>query len=490
MRIHSPLIGAALGVALGLLTPTMATASPAPRQPAAATTPAPVPTTATDPATGPAHPAGAAAAQTDEVAALRRELEALRQQVKLLQDQIAALTAATPAAGAAAAPAAPTPLAPVPPQVQITTAPAAGGSPRTRIPSLLNPALSAVFQAVGDTSLVRRDEANGFDLSEAELALQSEVDPFTRVDLFLTFPNGAAPEVEEGVVSTLALPGPLQVKGGRFKSAFGKWNTYHNHAFFTVDRPDALTSFLGEESFTNDGLSLSVLIPNPWDLYIDAITEVGTARENPEFNSAGRHLTYLQHLAAFFDTSPDSTLEFGLTAAFGKTGPTESLLDAIDTAGLGSTLSPRQALASRLYGVDVTYKWKPRRLNVYKSFLWQTEALRSRRDLDRLTPAMTLLADRASSLGGYSYVEYQLAKRWRVGARYDWTEFPDAAGERLWAGSGVIRYQPSEFQELRFQIKRTVRNDAAAALFGGDASDTRLFFEWIPVIGAHGAHKY
>jgi hypothetical protein len=436
------------------------------------------PAPSTSAAAAPAAPGPA------EIEALRREVEELRAMIRILQEQVQALRA--PEAGAtAAAPAAPplpTPEAPPP-------APPAAAAP-VRSQNLLNPAISAVFQATGDTSIVRKREENGFDLSEGELALQSVVDPYAKVDLFLSFPAGDTPEVEEGYVSTLSLPGSLQLKGGRFKSAFGKWNTLHTHAFFTVDRPDVLVQFFGEESLTNDGLSLSYLVPNPWGLYIETVSEVGTAREGTAFNSDRRALSYLEHVSAFFNTSADSTLEFGLSASRGRTGPGEVLNQALADPNVPATLAPQEALASAVQGVDITYKWKPRTLNVYKSFLWQTEILRSHRDVESLTPALTLVPGAVTSLGGYSYVETQIAKRWRIGLRGDLTGLPDSERAREWGSSGVVRFQPSEFQELRFQIEHIRRNEEAAFLAGGDPDDTRLLFEWIPVIGAHGAHKY
>lgn len=417
-----------------------------------------------------------------EVEALRREVEDLRRQIQALRDQLRA--GLLPEAGTVAAAPSPAPPTPPSPQAPVASAP-------TKAQSLMNPAISAVLEATGTTSLSRESDTNGFDLSEAEIAFQSAVDPFTRVDLFLSFPAGETPEVEEGTITTLALPGPLQLKGGRFKSAFGKWNTLHNHAFFTVDRPNALANFLGEESLTNDGLSLSVLIPNPWDQYIDAITEVGTALEGTSFNSDRRNLSWLEHLTWFLNTGPNSTLEFGVTAAGGWTGASETLLSDLAACGAAcSGLEPRGELDSRVNGIDVTYKWKPVQLNVYRSFLWQTEALKSRRDVDVLTAGPVLQPDVVSSSGGYSYVECQFAKRWRVGGRYDLSGFPDSESARERALSAVVRYQPSEFQEIRFQFKRTSRNDEAALRFDGEADDSQLFFEWIPVIGAHGAHKY
>ncbi|HZE88894.1 MAG TPA: hypothetical protein VE404_05060, partial [Verrucomicrobiae bacterium] len=308
--------------------------------------------------------------------------------------------------------------------------------------------------------------------------------------LFLTFPSDGAPEVEEGYLSTLSVPGSLTLKAGRFKSAFGKWNTLHNHAFFTVERPVALETLLGSESLTNDGLSLSVLIPNPWGLYLEAVTEVGTPRGGPSFNSDRRDLAYLEHVSAFFNMSPSSTVEVGLSAAFGRSGPSEALKDALSDPNIGATLVPSDHLESDVAGADVTYKWKPPQMNVYRSFLWQTEWLRSRRRSESIVAGPALSSGAVTASGGYTYVEGQFTKRWRLGGRYDRTDLPDDASARESGGALVVRFVPSEFQELRFEAERLHRNGAAAARFGGDADDTRLLFEWIPVIGAHGAHKF
>jgi hypothetical protein len=440
----------------------------------------------------PAAGSGTTAPTTEEVAALRREVEALRLLVRALQDQIATQSrqanlpaggpTSTSAPGAAGAPTETTAAAPTP--APLTPAP-------PRSPTLLNPAISALFLLTGATSIKPLPDEEHFDLSEAEVALQAAVDPFARVDLYLAFPSGESPEVEEAVIATTDLPGPLQLRGGRIKSAFGKWNLYHNHQFFSIDRPPALKTLLGEESLTTDGLSLSVLIPNPAGLYIDAVTEVGAATHGPAFNSGQRSLTFLEHLTVFLEPGRDHTLEIGATGIFGETGPSTGLTTAIDAAMLTGVLTPADGLDSQAYGFDVTWKWRPADRNVHRSFLWQTEFLRSRRDVETLDLAgPSLVQATATSDGGYAYAEYQFLKRWRAGARFDWTGFPDDPLARERAVSGVVRFQPSEFQELRFQIERVSRNDAAAALAGGDEDETRLFFQWIPIIGAHGAHKY
>ena len=415
--------------------------------------------------------AAEATVSREEIDSLRREVESLRRLVQTLEQRLQAL-----ATGATRTP----PAAPT----------VAGVSTQKRIPSLQNPAISAVFELTGATSTSDQRDDNGFDLSEVEIALQAVVDPFTRMDLFVAFPADESPEIEEAYVSTLNLPGPLQLKGGRTKSFFGKWNRLHSHAYFTADLPNALEAFLGDESLTSDGVSLSVLIPNPWDLYLESITEIGSATEGPSFNSGDRELMYLEHFKAFFDTTAHSTLEIGATGSWGRTGATRTLLEAIDALPVYAGPPPEDDFDSRLLGLDITYKWRPVGFSIYRSFLWQTELLSSRRDVEFLIDPMTLGRERVESLGGYSYAEWRFARRWRIGARYDQMEFPDDDRQREWAASTVLRFQPSEFQEIRFQIKHTRRNPSAAALFDDERDDTQIFLEWIPSIGAHAAHAY
>jgi hypothetical protein len=422
------------------------------------------------------------AAESDDVAALRREVESLKAEVAALKEALAALQAQ------AAAPAAPPPAAvpesppPTPTGAAAFPYPAANAPARSQ--NLMNPAISAVFQLVG-TTFTDRQDANGFDLSEAEVAFESVIDPYARMNLYLTFPADESPGVEEGYVSTLSLPASLQLKGGRFKEALGKWNTLHTHAWPTVDQPEVLTNLVGAGSLTNDGLSLSWLVPNPKGLYLESITEVGTARDDIAFNSAERALTWGEHFSAFFNVTANATIETGVSAFRGQTGPSEGLIAASGAAGL----TPDPRLDSAVDGLDVTYKWKPLQQNTYHAFLVQAEALQTRRQVQTLQGAV-LVDDDVRSTGGYLYVEDQWVKRWRGGLRFDLTGFPDSETDRLWSTAGVVKFQPSEFQELRFEVKHTRRNPGAAARFDGNEDDTQFFFQWIPIIGAHGAHKY
>ncbi|HEY3174306.1 MAG TPA: hypothetical protein VGK94_00950 [Candidatus Polarisedimenticolia bacterium] len=421
-------------------------------------------------------------AADESVTQMRAEIEELKSQLRALKDQVDALARAqagttTPVAQVPAAP----PPAPQPPPAPVSRA---GGS------TVFNPAMSAVFQGIGNGSFNHNRDGDGFSLSEAEIGLQAVVDPYARVDMFIAFGAEGEAEVEEAYVTFQTLPGGLQAKAGRFKDAFGKWNLLHNHAFFTVDRPNALTNFFGEESLTGDGASLSWLVPGTGSAFVESVTDIASTGNDVSFNARRRDLLLLEHVSSVFTLTSNATFETGGTWAKGRGGPSEALTQAIDDAGLTGTVVPSDRLAANLFGVDLTYKWKPVQFNVYRSVTLQAEGIASRRRVESLQPGGFLTRDTVNSFGGYLYAEYQFAKRWRAGLRYDDSEFPDDDSARERAASAVLRIQPTEFEEFRIQFKHTGRNDAAAFRFDGIQSDNEVFIEWIPVIGAHAAHKY
>src|SRR5262249_51329968 len=167
----------------------------------------------------PKKPSGAADAGEDEEA-LRRELE------KALGKDAAAAAAAGQGQSA--------PPSPAPPGA---TGGATPPSPLLRGAQTLNPDISAILDATGgyqrrplqfpngDDPILRGKEGKksvGFTAQEVELAFSAIVDPYFRGDVFLTIPNQEGLEVEEAFATTTSLPWNLQIKGGSFRSAFGR----------------------------------------------------------------------------------------------------------------------------------------------------------------------------------------------------------------------------------------------------------------------------
>src|SRR5262245_31494461 len=310
---------------------------------------------------------------TETLEQMRKEMEDLKEQVRALREQVESLQKAqgeSPIKAELPPPPAPseTPIPPpLPPQARPTGA------------GLLNPAISAVFQGIAGFSVNHNRDDDGFSLSEAEVGLQAAVDPYAKVDLFLTFDAEGDAGVEEGFVTFTAMPGGLAARAGRFKNSFGKWNELHDHVFFSVDRPEALTNTFGEEGLTSDGVSLNWLVPGTGSVYLETVTEVGSTSNDVSFNARRRDLLYLQRVAAVFTLSDNATLGTGLTGVKGIGGPSDQLLDDIDDAGLTGTVEPANDLSSNVFGADLTYKWKPVQFNTYRSFTSQTEVLESRR---------------------------------------------------------------------------------------------------------------
>jgi len=295
-------------------------------------------------------------------------------------------------------------------------------------------------------------------LNETEVSLQAEVDPYARADFFLSFGRDPATgkygvNVEEGYLTTLSLPARLQLKVGKFKEAVGRINPIHAHALPFIDLPNAYVNYFGD-GLSDEGASLSWLLPTK-SVYQELIfqTTSGTA-ESPIFTqSNGNRFNYLAHLKNFFTLNENSTLELGLT---GMSGPNDSLR------------------VTNLGAVDITYKWKPVQMNTYRSLTWQSEFYFSK--------AKQTAISSMKSFGMYSFLQYQLAKRWFLTGRYDYGQKPYDRSITENAFSLTAGWYATEFSKLEWEAKST-HDDIEGRYYQG-------WLRWIFVIGAHGAHQY
>jgi len=325
--------------------------------------------------------------------------------------------------------------------------------------SITNPAISVIgwFQAVGGNDSTAQE--NPFELREAELSFQAAVDPFTRADFFLSASSEGL-EVEEGTITWLALPGGGQLKLGKFRADLGKFNRTHPPETPFADRPLSTAAFTGPEGLSTSGVSASVLLPNPFDLYWDLIANAGTvpgAGESPVFEATSRSdVLVLGRTSVFVPVRESADLNLGLSYANAAAQP------ALQSQGSRAMLGV----------ADVTLRWKNPRRSIYRSLIALAE----------------ITGERGSSsgaqrlLGGFGYVLYQCARQWKLGARYDWTERPDAP-EHASGALALIQYQPSEFSTLSLQGRRV--HDALT-----DRDFDSAFFKWTFNIGPHGAHPY
>lgn len=372
------------------------------------------------------------------------------------------------------------------------------GAPWLRSKTLanaLNPKISAIPDFVAQTG--PRSTDGGFRLRELELGIQSEVDPSARLDAFIGFPGAGLTgghlqvEVEEAYATLTQLPWGLAARGGKFLANFGRLNLIHAPEIDQVTKPLALEGFLGDEGLNSVGAEVSASRaagPLLFEASYALLNDVGAEEEEKtvvvntqngsttkvkaaDEDGARRRLRDLAHVAkvrAATDLSDSWTLDAGLS---------------------GATHQPRLAEHRRLAALDLTVKWKPQQEGLYKSFLWRTEVLHSRRDIREeeeinVVGGGTVPGYRTDRRGLYTYAQYQPARRWKGGLRLDYAESATTRATRspARAVSPYLTWTLTEFNRVRLQWEyRTLASRA---------HENRAFLQWTLVLGPHGAHQF
>lgn len=428
----------------------------------------------------------ARAQEPDGVEALRAEIAALRadyeQRIAALEQKLSDLQAAAGAPAAGPTPSAP-PEATLPTEAEVAAATGAGepAAPSTAPPAIpggetpaggtapaqtsnyFNPAISLIgnFLAVGGHNDV--ENLPSFNLRESELGLQAVIDPYARADIFIAFGDEGG-NVEEGFVTFTALPAGLLAKAGRIRAAFGKTNPLHLHVLPWADEPLPIVNLLGsDEGWAGDGVSVAKLVPLPGDTFSELTAQVFRGDREGLFTADKRSdLAYDLRYRVFRDLTEATNLDLGVSYAWGPT-----FEDSAHT--------------TRLQGVDATLRWKPLQTASYRSFTARGEAIRSQRE----QPGEDL-----KSLGWFVSADYQLAKRWFVGGRYEASDHADDDTLRDTGKSLVLTFWPSEFSQLRAQLRRRrfeALNDELS-LVNTTANELLLQLQF--AMGAHGAHPF
>lgn len=322
----------------------------------------------------------------------------------------------------------------------------------------------------------------GFNLESAELMIFAPVDPY--FNLYANIPvteEGA--ELEEAYFVASSLPAGLQVKGGKFKSGFGRINGQHPHAWDFVDAPLNYRAFMGTEGMGGEkGIQVTSLPELP--IYLQLGIEALQGENDQLFgadDSGGPH-AFTVFAKTSMEIGESGTILFGPSFAKGKANiPTV----ADNTTFTGDT---------DLFGFEMVYKWKPSR---GRSIVLQSEYLYRKQTGDLRTgdpadPASTLESLKRAQDGIYVQGLYQI-DRWRFGVRYDVLdlfkkEFLLAGvqrnfGNRAWRATGALEFNPTEFSRFRLQYNR---DDSA----GNGQINNELYLQMLLGIGAHAAHSF
>jgi hypothetical protein len=264
------------------------------------------------------------------------------------------------------------------------------------------------------------------------------------------------------------------------RAAFGKVNTLHNHVLTWTDRPLVTQNLVGGEDGINDaGVSLSRLLPAPKGIFLEGTAQLFRGDSETVFAARKRSdLATVGHLRAYADINESTNIDIGGSFARGK--------------------SPFADAWNQLYGLDATLRWKTLRRAIYNSFTARTEFIWARTPITFPSFAAPAAIGKISPFGYYASADYQLARRWFLGGRFDRSQrgacqptVPDTvpACNRPFSslvqdtgGSLLLTYWPSEFSQIRGQLRRTRYGDSFTA--------NELLIQLQFSMGAHGAHPF
>jgi len=408
------------------------------------------------------------AALEQKIRDLEDRLVALEGQMRVLKSQAAPAPATTPAAPGTTQPAEtagvqaqPAP-AQAPSEAQAVAAaenPTSLGGAGGSAAKALNPDISMIGDFIGAAGGNSIRPTPSFQMHESELGVQAIIDPYARGDFFVTFGEQGV-DLEEGFITFTALPAGFVARVGKMRAAFGKVNTMHNHVLPFVDRPLVTQNLVaGEDGIDDAGVSIERIIPFPKGIFLSATGQIfrGDSGDGDElvFQSHSKSdVSTVAHLRAYKDITESTNLDLGLSYARGHNE-------------LGSNF------ITSLYGIDATLRWKPLRRAIYHSFVGRGEFIWSQRQQ---------LPFEQRAFGMYTSGEYQFARRWFLGGRFDWSDRPRQADLTDKGGSLILTYWPSEFSQIRGQYRFTD--------YAGDHKANELLMQVLFSLGAHGAHPF
>lgn len=347
----------------------------------------------------------------------------------------------------------------------------------------LNPQLTVFLETGGSISSRGKNKAlNRFNLREVELDLRAAVTPTVDGVLIVALGeeieskrNGEVSidrsvDLEEGYLDFHTLPHNLALKVGKFRNAFGRNNMLHTHDLPQVTRPLAVRSFFGEEGLSTTGASLSWLVPNPWDKYIETTLEVVNSdggEESPILGGPNAdNPAVVAHVKLFTDVTDTSSLEVGGSYLYGHSSG-DSDFDA------------------NVFGLDVAYQWTDPDPSKFRSWLLQGEVFWSHNDIDR----GWLFSNRNNAMGAYAFAQYQFAQNWYTGLRGDYAEYPNSPGrgndDSDVAVSPYLTWYITEFLRARLQYEHRWSD-----LWRGSSEEDAVFLQFTGVFGTHPPHPY
>ena len=321
--------------------------------------------------------------------------------------------------------------------------------------------------------------APGLHLQAADVEITANVDVYLQSKVVFGGDELESVGVEEAYLTSLRMPIPIILRGGKMLCTFGRYNLYHLHHMAFAENP-LILSYVFQPKLNEVGLEASYLLPLPW--YSDLLAGILNGNNQTLFNSPKQgDLAYLAHFDNFWDLSDETTLRLGGSFLTGARN-----LGYQSDIPFDSTISD---ITSNVWGIDFHLKWKPLQYGRYQSFVLEGEYVNAALNINKVS---------SDPLHGfYAQALYQFDLRWWVQTRYEWFErskdlanyFPAPAelaayesqnfnGQRI---SAALAYVPTEFSAYRLQYNYMTFDDIR---------EQQIVFQVNVTIGSHPAHKY
>ena len=333
------------------------------------------------------------------------------------------------------------------------------------------PEIGVVADAVATLDSAKTDEdgSDRLSLRELELVLGSAVDPFSRLDVTISFSDIEDPSLEEAYLTRFGLPLDTTARLGKFKPKVGKVLGVHRDSLDTVDEPLVIQRYFGVEGMNKSGLDFSKTLTLPWPITQQisfGILEGGNGEEGTAFgeNDAPgirRRPTLYSHLKNYFDLNDTTGFELGFSRLIGSRDEDASFEVQVLAADTTLTHSFNANQNLKLQGEVFN-------LNRKESFLDVEED-------DGFGNPITVRHDIDGNLWGwYGLADLRFHPQWSMGFRYDNVQLVDNPlenPERIDIGyTGYLTFYQSELARWRVQFTHkdlaTGKDDNAVYLQG------------------------
>ena len=338
----------------------------------------------------------------------------------------------------------------------------------------LNPEISVVgdffgryiYSADGRDSI--GGERSGAFLRMLGLHLQSNLDPFAFAKMAVGItPKGAA--VGEAYITWTSVAPGLSLTVGQFRQQLGVVNRWHKPGLDQFDFPLMLTVPFGPGGLNQAGVAAHVVLPPVWSHGMELEIQVTNGSNGGvfagDFFSVPASLARLTH---YWDLSPSTYIELGVTGMFGANHVRNVPSDA------GVTSEPwRHTIIG---GADLTLNWEPLNRSKYHYFTWRSEYLYILKQLD---------GDKTLRwMGAYSSLEFKVSRSWVIGTRGDLVQPFATENESQWNWQVVpyVSWWQSPWVRMRLEYD----------LYLPDAGgmDHRVFLQFTFAAGPHKHERY